>query len=593
MATEHSPLMAEMATTEKSHLDSDIESSGIVFVSSPLNGDNYLVWSRAMRFALGSRMKLNFIDGCSVRHLTIHQIWMNGSGKTIWCQFANVRSQILVMDPRSDVTKAFAMLLNVEKELQVQIQIPDNTEATAFKVEHKEEHNIAQSLYHMRAKSHIDKKVLFCKHCQKAEHLKETCFKLHGTPNWYRELTNKRRKSVGRGRGAFAGTVSLHAGHMQYMKGSEVNLSDMLRTELKRLLKEESASVEGQRTPLDMDQRTKERLAVGKLVGKIDVLFYVSIFPFSSSDPTMQSSCPVPLVPKSVDDTSTSAPVPEPPRWNLGVTRRLSPVFRLKLKDYGTVDRYKVRLVAKGYTQVEGVDYVESFSPLAKAVTVRLLLAVVAARNWKIHQLDVNNAFFQGRLDEEIFMTPPEGYQVAAVSVCRLTRSLYGLKQASRQWNQEFTTQLQHFDFRVTTPLPQGIKLSSDSGSLLPNSEPYRRLVRRLSYLVFTLPDISYEVQQLSQFLLHPCDGHWIAALHLVRYLKGTSHTGLFFPSSSTLEIHAYWDTDWGSCLDTRRSISGFCIFLAQLLFPGNPRNRLLFLIRQRSSVSKSGSYSL
>ncbi|KAL0414099.1 UNVERIFIED_CONTAM: Retrovirus-related Pol polyprotein from transposon RE1 [Sesamum radiatum] len=122
-------------------------------------------------------------------------------------------------------------------------------------------------------------------------------------------------------------------------------------------------------------------------------------------------------------------------------------VFPLKLKTEGTVDRYKVRLVAKGYTQVEGVDYVESFSPVAKPVTVRLLLVVAGARNWEIHQLDVNNAFLHGCFDEEIFITPLEGYSVTPGSVCCLTRSLYGLKQASRQWNQEFTSKLLRFGF--------------------------------------------------------------------------------------------------------------------------------------------------
>ncbi|KAL0427969.1 UNVERIFIED_CONTAM: Retrovirus-related Pol polyprotein from transposon RE2 [Sesamum latifolium] len=82
-------------------------------------------------------------------------------------------------------------------------------------------------------------------------------------------------------------------------------------------------------------------------------------------------------------------------------------VFHLKLKDDGTVDHYKARLVAKGYTQVEGVDYVKSFSPIAKVVTVRLLLVVATARNWEIHQLEVNNVFLYGYLDEEIFITPP------------------------------------------------------------------------------------------------------------------------------------------------------------------------------------------
>ncbi|KAL0427173.1 UNVERIFIED_CONTAM: Retrovirus-related Pol polyprotein from transposon TNT 1-94 [Sesamum latifolium] len=122
-------------------------------------------------------------------------------------------------------------------------------------------------------------------------------------------------------------------------------------------------------------------------------------------------------------------------------------VYKLKLKDDGSVDRCKARLVAKGFNQVEGVDYVEVFSPVAKAVTFRLFLAIASAFSWPLQQLDINNAFLHGFLDEEIFMRPPEGYSVAPGMVCRLKRSLYGLKQASRQWNQEFTSKLVSYGF--------------------------------------------------------------------------------------------------------------------------------------------------
>ncbi|KDP35766.1 hypothetical protein JCGZ_10846 [Jatropha curcas] len=170
-------------------------------------------------------------------------------------------------------------------------------------------------------------------------------------------------------------------------------------------------------------------------------------------------------------------------------------------------------------------------------------------------------------------MEPPAGHTKALPGqYCKLQRSLYGLKQAGRQWNKQFTTTLQAFGFRQSSHdhclfiKGQGTKLQPDMGSLLPDPVVYRRLRGRLLYLGLTRPDITFAVQQLSMFMQQPCEYHYKAALRILKYLKGCSDKGLFFPASNSLKITAFCDADWASCPTTRNSLSGYCIFLGSSL---------------------------
>ena len=124
-------------------------------------------------------------------------------------------------------------------------------------------------------------------------------------------------------------------------------------------------------------------------------------------------------------------------------------VYRIKKKADGTIDRYKARLVAKGFKQRYGIDYEDTFSPVVKAATIRLVLAISVSRGWSLRQLDVKNTFLHGVLEEEVFMKQPPGYENpnAPYHVCKLDKSLYGLKQAPRSWFAKLSSKLQELEY--------------------------------------------------------------------------------------------------------------------------------------------------
>ena len=127
-------------------------------------------------------------------------------------------------------------------------------------------------------------------------------------------------------------------------------------------------------------------------------------------------------------------------------------VFKRKRGENGTVECYKARLVACGYTQKPGLDYEETFSPVVRFESVRSVLALAAHFKMKLHQMDVKTTFLNGELSEEVYMSQPEGFKVKGKEnyVCQLKRSIYGLKQSPRCWNTTLDIQLQSMGFTQT-----------------------------------------------------------------------------------------------------------------------------------------------
>ncbi|KAI3673709.1 hypothetical protein L6452_39837 [Arctium lappa] len=353
-------------------------------------------------------------------------------------------------------------------------------------------------------------------------------------------------------------------------------------------------------------------------------------------------------------------------------------VYRIKYHSDGAIERYKARLVAQGYTQIPSLDYSHMFSPVVKAATVRIVLSLAVLNNWKLHQLDVKNAFLNGTLDETVFMEQPPGFTNPQFPnhVCKLSKALYGLKQAPHAWFQHLSTFLLSYGFTcsradtslfvltrdscimyllvyvddliltgndettittfisrlnhefaikdlgdlnyflglevaymdnglfltqskyasdilkkadlydskpVSTPLPPHASFTTDG---LPFKDPtlYRSLVGALQYLTITRPDLSYVVNQVSQFLKAPTADHFQSVKRILRYVKGTISFGLTYSRPHTNSIHGYSDADWARCLDTRRSTYGYSIYLGE--------NIVSWSAKKQPTVSRSSCES-
>ncbi|GJW63913.1 retrovirus-related pol polyprotein from transposon TNT 1-94 [Tanacetum coccineum] len=292
-------------------------------------------------------------------------------------------------------------------------------------------------------------------------------------------------------------------------------------------------------------------------------------------------------------------------------------VYKVKLDELGGIIKNKARLVARGYRQEEGIDFEESFAPVARLDAIRIFLAYAAHMNMIVYQMDVKTAFLNGIMCEEVYVSQPDGFvdQDNPNHVYNLKKALYGLKQAPRAWydllskfllSQEFSKgtvdptlfiRRQGKDILLISQSPRGIFINQSKYALeslkkygMESSDPvdtpmvekskldedtqgkavdpthYRGMVGTLMYLTASRPDLTFVVCMCARYQAKPTEKHLHAVKRIFKYLRGTVNRGLWYPKDSSIALTAYADADHAGCQDTRRSTSGCMQLLGERL---------------------------
>eukprot|EP00253_Pinus_taeda_P032732 PITA_32732 len=297
-------------------------------------------------------------------------------------------------------------------------------------------------------------------------------------------------------------------------------------------------------------------------------------------------------------------------------------LYKVKHAGDGSIEKFKVRFVARGFSQVEGVDYEETFTPVARYTSIRSIISIAAEMGWKIHQMDVKTAFLNGFIQEEVYIEQPQDFEGIGFTKSEVDPNLYFIvigeeplilvlyvddlvitgaerliEHCKRDLVAEFEMKdigLMHYflglevwqeeghfflgqgkyivdilgkfhmeDCRpMSTPIITNWKKLHASDSELVDPTLYRQLIGSLMYLVNTRPDICFAVNTMSQFMCKPRKVHWVAAKHILRYLQGTVDYGLDYRQGDGVRLAGYTDSDWAGRASDRKSTSGCCFGL-------------------------------
>nr|GFA76646.1 hypothetical protein [Tanacetum cinerariifolium] len=280
-------------------------------------------------------------------------------------------------------------------------------------------------------------------------------------------------------------------------------------------------------------------------------------------------------------------------------------LFKNKHDEEQTVIRNKSHLVVRGYHQEEGINFEESFAPVARMEAIMIFLAYAAHKSFTMFQMDVKTAFLHGSLKEDVYVCQPKGFIDAdhPSHIYKLKKALYGLKQAPRAWYDELslfllqnhffkgtidpTLFIRHFhdDILVVqvyvddiifgfthpsdpigTPVEIKDKLDLDQNGTPVDATKYRRMIGALMYLTSSRPDIVHATCLCAWYRAKPTEKHLKEVKRIFRYLRGTINTGLWYSKDSGFELTGFLDADYAGCKDTFKSTSSGAKFLGEKL---------------------------
>eukprot|EP00253_Pinus_taeda_P013071 PITA_13071 len=285
-------------------------------------------------------------------------------------------------------------------------------------------------------------------------------------------------------------------------------------------------------------------------------------------------------------------------------------VYRTKYGLDGKVDKHKAHLVAKVFSQVEGIDYTKTFSPIAKIKSIHLVLSLATSFKWDVHQMDVKSAFLHGDLHEEIYMEQPISFiKIDSSLVCRLKKSLYGLKQAPWAWSAKMDSFLLESGFSrchsdnivytkkvgksliVLVVYVDDLILTGSYPSLINhvNSSLKKKFeMIDLGHLHYfhvlrvlqsregislsqskknfvsnhTRPDLSFVVGLVARFMKTPREIHWKATKRILRYVRGKIQFRIHYSAKASPLLVGFTESDWAGDLIDWKSTVGYVLTL-------------------------------